>query len=262
MTSAVLNFKALHQADEPLLIGNVWNVQSARIYEKLGFKAIATSSAAVAETLGYADGEEMSFDEYRFIINRIAQSTRLPFSVDMEAGYGTNAGEIAENIQELYDLGVVGINLEDSVVYQGKRSIVDADHFSRTLEEIKNVLMKSRCDLFINVRCDTYLLGLPNATEESVNRIQAYEKSGVDGLFFPCITEETDIQTITRSTQLPVNVMFMPGLPSFPRLAELGVKRISMGGFPNNHAYADMEKVIRELMKSGDCSPLFQSKQG
>src|SRR6187551_164728 len=91
-------FNALHHQSEPLLIGNVWNVQSAKVFEKLKFKAIATSSAAVAETLGYADGEQMSFEEYLFVIRHIMKAVPLPLSVDLEAGYGTTANEVAKNI--------------------------------------------------------------------------------------------------------------------------------------------------------------------
>ena len=97
----VQKFRHLHSQEKPLLIGNVWNVQSAKIYEKLNFQAIATSSAAIAHSLGYNDGEEMSFSEYLFMIKRILKSTHLPLSVDLEAGYGKTTEEIFELLRLL-----------------------------------------------------------------------------------------------------------------------------------------------------------------
>src|SRR6187551_2268307 len=115
-------FNALHHQREPLLIGNVWNAQSAKVFEKLNFKAIATSSAAVAETLGYADGEQMSFEEYMFVVKHIARAVPLPLSVDLESGYGLDASDVAENILKLSKAGAVGINIEDSILRNGKRT--------------------------------------------------------------------------------------------------------------------------------------------
>lgn len=110
----IQDFKNLHQNEQPLLIGNVWNVQSAKVYEELGFKALATSSSAVANSLGYEDGEQMSFEEYFYLIERIAKSTSILLSVDLESGYGKDAIDIVENISKLSEIGIVGINLEDS----------------------------------------------------------------------------------------------------------------------------------------------------
>jgi 2-methylisocitrate lyase-like PEP mutase family enzyme len=106
MTNNFQKFKELHDQPQPLLIGNVWNVPSAKKMEDLGFKAIGTSSYAIAETLGYADGEEMSFEEYLLIIKRIAASVSVPFSVDLEWGYGKTTTEIVANIKELNKIGV------------------------------------------------------------------------------------------------------------------------------------------------------------
>lgn len=116
MANTIATFKQLHHQSAPLLIGNVWNAQSARVFEKLGYKAIGTSSAAVAESLGYADGQAMSFEEYTFVITRIVKSSALPLSVDLESGYGNDASEIVKNIRVLQSLGVAGVNIEDSAI--------------------------------------------------------------------------------------------------------------------------------------------------
>lgn len=250
-------FKALHQQTEPLLLGNVWNVQSAVILQNLQYKAIATSSMAVAETLGYQDGEQMPFEEYLLIIKRIKASTTIPLSVDLEAGYGETEDEIVKNIQLLYDLGIAGINIEDSVVHASGRVILNADDFAKKLTSITSRLKALNVDIFINARCDAFLLGLPNACIEAVNRSKLYEKAGANGIFLPCITAIDDIKTTVGSTQLPVNVMCMPGLPDFEVLQLLGVQRISMGSFLNSAVYKKAETLAQNILRERNFSGLF-----
>jgi len=250
-------FKQLHQRPEPLLIGNVWNVQSARVFEKLKYQAIATSSAAVAETLGYPDGEQMPFDEYAFVIGRIAQSVALPLSVDLEAGYGESAHQIADHIRQLASIGICGINIEDSRVSNGKRNLVDAAVFAQKLKEICQSLQKTPTHVFINVRSDAFLLGQPSPVEEALRRVKIYDKTGVHGIFFPCVTKLDDIRQLVKSTHLPVNVMCMPDLPAFDQLQEAGVKRISMGNFLNTDVYKSLEKLAQEIVTKKSFSAVF-----
>ncbi len=250
-------FNDLHHQPKPLLIGNVWNAQSARVFEKQKIKAIATSSSAVAETLGYADGEQMSFEEYLFVIRLIRKSVDLPLSVDLEWGYGKDAAEITENIKQLSEAGVVGINIEDSIIQNGKRSLVDANAFAKKLGEINQYLTSLGVKMFINVRCDTFLLNVPNPVEESMTRMMAYQQTGVHGLFFPCITNLTDIKALVQKTKLPISVMCMPGLPDFIQLHDAGVKRISMGNFLNQSVYQQLEKHITTIVQQEKFASLF-----
>lgn len=251
-------FKTLHDQSEPLVIGNVWNAQSARVCEKLKVKAIGTSSAAVAESLGYNDGEEMTFEEYLFVIERIRKATSLPLSVDLEAGYGKDAQEIAQNLSRLAKAGVVGTNIEDSEVKNGTRRIVDAEKFSSMLSDIVKLLQETATKIFINVRCDAFLLQLPSGREEAIKRLELYENTGVHGLFFPCITDHADISTVVSATKLPVNVMCMPALPDFKTLKDLGVKRISMGNFYNKDVYTRFEHQIETTLRNGSFGHLFE----
>jgi 2-methylisocitrate lyase-like PEP mutase family enzyme len=257
METDVKLFKALHRQAEPLLLGNVWSVQSAKVFEKLNFKAIGTSSAAVAEMLGYKDGEYMPFEEYFFIVKRIKASTSIPLSVDLEAGYGKTPEEIAANIKSLCKLGVVGINIEDSVVKNSVREIVSEADFTKKLLAITNLLSKENVNFFVNVRCDAFLLNLPNARAEAIRRIAAYEKTGVHGIFLPCITDVEDIRATVNSTKLPVNVLCMPGLPVFDVLKSLDVKRISMGNFINGWVYKKLEESIQNVIRDKSFSSLF-----
>lgn len=257
MSNKVSLFRQLHQQAEPLLIGNVWNAQSAKVFEKTGSKAIATSSAAVAETLGYTDGENMSFEEYLFIIERIIKATTLPLSVDLETGYGDTPAAIAENIKHLSELGVVGINIEDSVITNGNRKIVDLASFAAKISEVVQLVKTSNIDIFINLRSDVFLLGLPSAKEAAIDRTKLYNSTGVDGLFFPCITDINDIRAVTGISKLPVNVMCMPNLPNFEELKNAGVKRISMGNFINGALYRHLEELIGGINQDQSFSRIF-----
>jgi 2-methylisocitrate lyase-like PEP mutase family enzyme len=141
------NFMGLHHQQKPLVVANAWNVKSARLIEAQGFAAIATSSGAIADSLGYADGEKIPFSELLYVIGRIAACTTIPLSVDLERGYTDDLEELNGHIQQLIDLGVAGINLEDT---QGE------DIYLKKLMSVKSYLTKTNQKLFINARTDVF----------------------------------------------------------------------------------------------------------
>jgi 2-methylisocitrate lyase-like PEP mutase family enzyme len=251
-----MNFKNLHQQTSPLLLCNVWNVASAKIAEKLNFSAIGTSSSAIATMLGYNDGEEIPFAELAYIVQRIASSTKLPLSVDLESGYSQEPQQIADHIRQLKNWGIVGINIEDSVV-SDQRTLLEAEQFLKTLSQVKATLRKNKVDIFINVRIDTFVVPSHDVIKETVRRIQMYQNAGADGIFVPCVVEEKDIARLVNSTHLPLNVMCMPGLPGFGRLSELGVKRISMGNFLFDKMCECFETVAARITNEQSFKSIF-----
>ncbi|AZA83115.1 isocitrate lyase/phosphoenolpyruvate mutase family protein [Chryseobacterium lactis] len=253
----MISFKNLHYNDEPLLLGNVWNVQSAGVYEKSGYQALATSSSAVAHSLGYEDGEQMTFEEYFYIIKRIKESTSIPLSVDLEAGYGNTTELIVSNIFRLLEIGVSGINLEDTYLIDGVRKLLDREVFFKKIKDIISQLGESRDEVFINIRTDPFLLGIENALEETLERIKLFEELKVDGVFVPGMTSVDDIKTVVDATFLPVNVMCLPELPDFNTLKKLGVKRITSGAFLNRYIYKELEKTIGNISDQQSFVSLF-----
>lgn len=239
-----MNFTELHNQNKPLLIANVWDACSAITAQQSGYQAMGTSSAAIAATLGYEDGEAMSFDELLYIVTRIKSVSNLPLSVDVEAGFGSTADEIIAHLKQLAQLGVVGINLEDSRVVNGIRQLDDAASFASRLKEIRNGLNVENYQLFLNIRTDTYLLNHAPALQETLLRGRLYEAAGADGIFVPCLTSENDIDTLSRALNLPLNVMCMPDLPTFEALGKMGVKRISMGNF----IHSAIQSKLKDLM--------------
>jgi PEP phosphonomutase and related enzymes len=241
-----MNFAELHQQKTPLLIANVWDAASAKTAQQLGYQALGTSSAAIAAMLGYEDGEAMSFDELFYIVTRIKAVTSLPISIDIEAGFGGSVSVVAARLKRLAQLGVVGINLEDSRAIDGVRRLEDATDFAIRLQAIREALKDEAHPLFFNIRTDAFLINHALALRETLLRARLYEAAGADGIFVPCLTSEKEIASVARATDLPLNVMCMPGLPAFDRLAELGVHRISMGNF----VHSAMQSALKAMMQS------------
>ena len=250
-------FKKLHQNDHPFLLGNVWNVQSAKAFEKAGYKAIGTSSAAIANSLGFKDGENMSFKDYLFIIEKICAATNLPVSVDLESGYGNTSEEIIENIKKLHSLGVVGINIEDSHVIDGQRFLKGSNEFSTNLTNIISAIKADKIEMFVNVRSDVFLMDVENALEEAKVRISQFQDADANGIFLPCLTDNAIIKELSSFTNLPINLMAMPDLPDFETLKNLGIKRISSGNFLNNFIYENLENTARQIVEQQNFDSIF-----
>lgn len=251
-----MTFNELHNQSTPLLICNVWDVPSAQVAESLGYKAIGTSSAAIATHLGYSDGESMSFQDLYQVVSRVLANTTLPLTVDIEAGYSRNFSEVYGYIQSLLDMGVVGINIEDSIVEE-ERKLVEASEFSKLIVYLKDRLKQDGRELFINVRTDTFLLSLPDTLEETEKRIKVYDEAGADGIFVPCITKEWEIQALVKKTNLPINVMCMPDLPDFNKLKDLGVKRISMGNCLFDKIISNLEINLSSIQNNQSFESVF-----
>jgi len=241
-------FHALHHRSKPLVIANVWNAKSAKLVEKNGYDALATSSGAIADSLGYEDGEKIPFDELLYILQRIKSCTSIPLSVDLERGYADHADDVNDHIQKLIDTGVAGINLEDA---QGE------EIYLKKLTGIKNYLEKTGQKLFINARSDAFLLKLPSPLETTLKRAKLYQDAGADGVFVTAIQDPSLIKEITSATALPVNVVGVPQLSSIETLTECGVRRISMAVFLYRATYHQLENMVRNIETTHSLAPLF-----
>lgn len=249
-------FKQLHQQAEAFLLGNAWSAHSARQLEETGFKAIGTSSAALSYAFGYHDGEGMSFDELLYTLKRMVASVRIPVSADIEFGYSATIAGLQENIGKLHDAGVVGINIEDSVV-TSHRHLIPADAFCRKLDAIRNYCIQHNIPLFINARTDTFLLDIPARLDETLARLKAYTNAGADGIFVPCVITAEDIHQIVKASALPLNILCMAGLASFATLSAIGVKRISMGNFVYDKLMKNFTQSIIRIQKEQSFESLF-----
>lgn len=245
--SSVNQFTSLHQQSAPLLLGNVWNAHTAKLAEKAGFKALGSSSHAMAFALGYEDGQNIPVESIFYGVERILAVVNIPVSVDFEAGYADDAGQVAQHVKKLAAMGVVGINLEDGIVRDGKRVLDDAEKLVAKIKAIK-----AETDIFINARADTYTTKHPQALDESIRRANLYKQAGADGVFVPLIETEADLTAFTSKVSLPLNVFATANLPGYERLGELGVKRISHGAKQYDQLMKLSEGIFNEFMKTKD----------
>jgi 2-methylisocitrate lyase-like PEP mutase family enzyme len=247
-------FLDLHKAGKPLLLGNAWDVSSAQIFEKTGFKAIGTSSAAIANSLGYEDGENISFDMLLDMVKKISRHINVPFSVDMERGYGSEPNTILSNLDRLYDAGVVGFNIEDT---SREKTLSPVEELQKKIAVIRNHLDARNMKMYINARVDAYLRKAPSPLSETIRRIETYEQSGATGIFVPLAFDPVEIKKITSVTTLPVNVLATPELPSYNTLVEAGVRRISLGSQAFRAMQRELENRVKSIQEKHSYADLF-----
>jgi 2-methylisocitrate lyase-like PEP mutase family enzyme len=250
-------FLQLHHNEELLLLGNAWDVTGAKILEQNGFKAIATSSRAIALSLGYEDGEQMPFNLLHDTVKRIVDNITVPLSVDLETGYSRNTNGIIQNIERLYDLGVVGFNIEDSMLSE-KGKLQNIDAFTKTINTIVDHLEQKNMKMFVNARTDTFLQKLPNALQETVSRVKAFENAGASGVFVPFVNNKNDIAEIVKATNLPLNILSVPTLPSIKELNEIGVTRISMGSSMFEFFKNALNKKLQTILMKQSFDGLYE----
>jgi 2-methylisocitrate lyase-like PEP mutase family enzyme len=231
-------FRSLHVAGNPVVLYNVWDPGSAKTVASAGAKAVATSSWAVAESLGLSDGEQIPFELVIDNLKRIVRVTELPVTVDLESGYGVDAEAVGSNIALAIEAGSVGCNLEDSYPSTGKLRNVN-DQVLR-IRSAKQAADAANVDYFINARCDVFFQGLPAErnsvlVREAIDRAHLYAQAGASGLFLPGLNDVALIAQITKASPLPVNILVGASGPTVTELAGNGVARISYGSSP----YAD-----------------------
>lgn len=223
-------FASLHVKGSPLVLYNAWDAGSANAICEAGAPAIATSSWAVAAAHGYPDGEQIPLKLVEQIVARIAATVGAPLSVDLEGGYSEDDDALASTVGRLIDAGVIGINFEDRVV--SGRGLHSVEEQSRRIAAIRHAAQARRIPFFINARTDLFLDPEADPTTlvgAAVERAAAYAEAGASGFFVPGLRDDALIRQICETSTLPVNVMIIDGLPEKPRLAELGVARISYG---------------------------------
>lgn len=241
-------FHALHIKGQPVILYNAWDAGSARAIADAGAQAIATSSWAVAEAHGYRDGEDIPLRLAQSIIERIAATVDVPVSIDFEGGYTEDDEQLAANIADLLDRGIVGINFEDRRV-KGE-GLYDIDRQAARIAAIRKAADTADVDLFINARTDLFL-GQGNDPSDSVDaaldRAKVYAAAGASGFFIPGLQEESLIARIVDQAPLPVNVMTMDGVPINARLAHIGVARISYGATPYINAMSALHEATSTI---------------
>ncbi|WP_326837257.1 isocitrate lyase/phosphoenolpyruvate mutase family protein [Amycolatopsis rhabdoformis] len=223
------SFAALHVPGKPLLLPNVWEFGFAAALAAAGHPAVGTTSLGVSAAAGLADGAPSSRAATVALARTLAPLDVL-VSVDIADGFSTDPAEVADLVAELANAGAVGVNLEDA----------RADGTLAPVEVQCALIAAARTaapGLFLNARTDTHWLGV-GPVSTAVARARAYRDAGADGLFVPGLAEPADITEVVAATDLPVNVLFLPGRVTMAGLASLGVARVSLGSTPYRVALA------------------------
>jgi 2-methylisocitrate lyase-like PEP mutase family enzyme len=247
-------FHRLHTGDGILVLVNAWDAASARLLEQAGSPAIATTSAGVAWSLGYSDGEQVSARELIEACARICRVVAAPVSVDIERGYGRTPAEVAATARDLLELGVVGINIEDGLT-PGANELASPDILTEKIAAIRAVAKEAGAPLFINARTDTYLAPAndPGARyEEAVRRALMYIAAGADGVFAPGLESLEEMARIAQVLPRPLNIYAgYAGLPPVAELRRAGVRRVSLGCGPLQAALALVRRIATESLNEG-----------
>ena len=236
--------RRLHTGPRPLVLPNAWDVASARLVVTTGFPVVATSSGAIAATLGYEDNDSMPVEEAFGVVARIARSVPVPVTADVEAGYGLSPEEL---VKRLLDAGAVGCNLEDTD-HHHTGGLVDAGEHAERLRAVRHAASEAGVDLVLNARIDVLRLegDRRELFEEAVRRARMYRQAGADCVFPIRLADDELIREFVRRVEGPVNVV-AAGAPPLARLAELGVARISFAGFLMNQLYSAHEAKLTEI---------------
>jgi 2-methylisocitrate lyase-like PEP mutase family enzyme len=254
-------FRAMHDRSQILVLPNAWDAMSARVIEEAGARAIATTSAGVAFSVGYPDGEAIPRDEMIAAIARIARVVTIPVSADIESGFAHDAREVAETVCRVIDAGAVGINLEDQV-HDGSYSLYDLDVAVERVHAAREAADFTGVPIVINARTDVYLLGIgePDTRfDHAIRRANAYRKAGADCLFLPAVSRRADIERIVPALDGPLNLLAFPGIPTIPELERLGVARLSVGTRLTLGAMSALKNTAAELLSTGTYESMLEA---
>jgi 2-methylisocitrate lyase-like PEP mutase family enzyme len=246
------HFEALHGRPGAFVIPNPWDAGSARILSSMGFEALATTSAGLAFSLGRRDAEgALTRDDILTNAKAIVDATDLPVSADLENGFGHSPEEVAETIRRAASVGLVGGSIEDATGSPDK-PIYDFGHAVERIAAAAEAARGLPFRFMVVARCENFSVKRDDL-DDTIRRLQAFERAGADVLYAPALPDLDAIRTVCASVGKPVNVVmgFGGGLYPVQTLADAGVKRISVGGSFARAALAGLARAAREVRDHG-----------
>ncbi|MEA2436917.1 MAG: hypothetical protein QOF65_1473 [Thermoleophilaceae bacterium] len=248
MSSAADGFLKLHHGEKPLLLPNPWDVGSAKLLESLGFEALATTSSGFAATLGRLDGS-VTREEALAHSATIVSATSLPVSADLENAFADEPEGVQQTVRLAIDAGLAGCSVED---FTGREDdpIYPLEAAAERIAAAAEAAHGGPGRLVLTARSENFLHGRKDMAD-TIARLQAFQEAGADVLYAPGIRSADDIRSIVESVDLPVNALAVPGAPTVPELAEIGVRRVSVGGGFAFAAAGALVAAGRELLEQG-----------
>ena len=254
-------FHDLHTQEGCFLMPNAWDPGSARMLEAVGFAALATTSAGIAFSLARPDhlfcASRARVDRERMLarVATIAESISLPLNADLEAGYGIEPEEVGETIRQAIAIGAAGANIED---YTGDRGqpLFAVEAAVDRLRAARAAIERSGIPFVLVARTDPFLVGHPSPFSEAVRRANLYREAGADCLFVPGPSDAATIGELVKELSGPLSVVMGLGATSLSvaQLADLGVRRVSIGASLARAMYYHIREAAREMVSRGTFS--------
>lgn len=249
-------FRDLHHGPRILVLPNAWDAASAKVFERAGFDAIATTSAGIASAYGFPDGERMGRADMLEAVQRIVNSIALPVSADMEAGFGNTPEEIAATARLVLEAGSIGINLEDGTLDKS-HPLADISLQVERIKAVRQAADEFGVPLVINARTDVYeIFDAKDKTllAQAIQRGNAYREAGADCIFAISVDNKETIAALVREINAPINVLARHGSPTIAELEQLGVARVSFGSIPMRATMTLVVRIAEELKQHGTYS--------
>jgi 2-methylisocitrate lyase-like PEP mutase family enzyme len=243
-------FCALHARKGAFIIPNPWDVGTARMLAKLGFEALATTSAGFAFSEGLLDNQ-VGREKMLAHVAQIAAATALPVSADLENGFGDDPKTVAETIRLAAATGIVGGSIEDSIDRPGEK-VYDIGHATDRVRAAVEARRALPFPFTLTARAENFLVGLPDLAD-TIRRLQAYQEAGADVLYAPCITTREEITAVVKAVDRPVNFLMgtQPQRFTLDQLSEMGVRRVSVGSALSAAALGAFLRAAREMRSTG-----------
>ena len=245
-----------HDPRGPLVLVNAWDPASARLLERAGAGVIATTSAGMAWSLGYSDGEQVPRDEFVAACARICRvvGDEVPVSVDIERGFAHSTQEVCALVRTLIELGVVGVNIEDGVAPETQR-LRPPHELCERIAALRALAAQMDVRVFINARTDAYFAAVDDTAsrfDAALQRARLYTAAGADGIFVPGLDKPDEIARFADAIDLPLNIYAgYPGVPSVTELAAAGARRVSLGCGPLQSALGLLSRIADETFALG-----------
>ena len=246
-------FRSMHHAPPMLILPNAWDAVTARLFVKAGARVIATTSAGIAATLGYADGQNVPRELMMEAIARIARVVDVPVTADIESGYAESPKDLGESIRAVINAGAIGFNLEDATGDSSQRLFPVEQQIER-IRAAREVADNASVRVVINARTDVYLskVGEPvTRFAETMRRLNAYREAGADCLFVPGVTDMPTLTQLAHNVPGPLNVLAGPGMPPVAELQRIGIARLSVGSAIMRATLAVARDAAEELLQKG-----------
>jgi len=246
--SAAARFHELHRSG-CFVSPNPWNVGSAILLTQLGFKALATTSSGFAWSIGRRDNH-ITLDEALGHLRSMSASVDLPVSADFEGGFAIEPGEVAANVRRAAKTGIAGLSIEDSTD-DAAQPLFEFDLAVERIRAVRRAIDEDGSGVFLTARSEGFIRGQPDL-RETIRRLTAYADAGADGVFAPGLRKIEDITAIVRAVApKPVNVLVSTDFTTVSAMADVGVRRISVGGALARAAWAGFLRAAKEIAEQG-----------